>query len=371
MNEGMRVTGAALVYRLYDIGYEISLDKALALLLPNSPDRARPSRGQAQALQINNPPISVALGTEWVEIGRRRVGAECTARIFDFGVVSLRLRIPSPEQIEWEEFAAFGNEVDVGTDLSPIFQRWLQTLLSRILPAVSRPAIAPITEDYILFRILSLGGTENAQPHPSQLSDDAVAQLLLNEHRPLSPDARRTLFPHRFSYYNQDLAILTWDNALIVDPDPDEADIQYVLEFANAQLLELRVYDALLDGQLPSMYARIADFRSRRPWWLRPRYARLLADLQTLVADSTEVTERVENSFKVTNDVYMAKIYSAEMEIFRAAVWRQGIDRKLRIIREAYEMLNAEAQASRAETLEVVVVILIVAELLIALIARH
>ncbi len=49
----------------------------------------------------------------------------------------------------------------------------------------------------------------------------------------------------------------------------------------------------------------------------------------------------------------------------------QGIDRKLRIIRETYEMLNAEAQASRAETLEVAIVILIIAELVLALLARH
>ena len=371
MSGGIRVNGAALVYRLYDVGYEIALNKALDLLTPGSTDRARPARGEAQALQIKNPPVSVALGNEWIPIGKRLIAAECSARIFDFGVASLRLRIPAPDQIEWEEFASFGNQVDAETDLSSLFERFLQSLLARIKPAVSRPNIAPITEDYILFRITSLCDPEQSPLLPTVLGEDAVVPLLLNEHRPLSPDARHELFPHQFSYYNQDWAVLTWDNALVIDPNPDEVDIQYVLEFANAQLLELRVYDDLLDSQLTSMYARIADFRARRPGRLRLRYASLLADLQTLVADSTEVTERVENSFKVTNDVYLAKVYTAAMEIFRARTWRQGIDRKLRIIRETYEMLNAEAQASRAETLEVAVVILIVAELVLALMARH
>jgi len=49
------------------------------------------------------------------------------------------------------------------------------------------------------------------------------------------------LLPHRFSYYTDDLTILTWDNALVVEPSPGDTDVQYILEFANAQLLELRV----------------------------------------------------------------------------------------------------------------------------------
>ncbi|MBX6333677.1 MAG: hypothetical protein IRY91_17665, partial [Gemmatimonadaceae bacterium] len=186
---------------------------------------------------------------------------------------------------------------------------------------------------------------------------------------PLAPAARRELLPNRFSYYVDDLAILTWDNALIVEPAVDDTDIQYILEFANAQLLELRVYDAALDAELPAMYDRVAA--ARRGLALARRYAPLLSDLQTLVADSTELVERVENSLKVTDDVYLARVYSAALEIFRGRVWRSGIDRKLAIIRETYGMLNAEAQAFRAEALEIAIIVLIVAELLLAILARH
>ena len=191
-----------------------------------------------------------------------------------------------------------------------------------------------------------------------------VVPLLLNERRPLSADARRELLPHRFSYYADDLAILTWDNALVVDPVEHDTDVQFILEFANAQLLELRYYDAVLDAELPAMYDRIATARSGLR--LTRRYAQLLADLQRLVADSTELVERVENSLKVTDDVYLARIYSAALDIFRGRVWRSGIDRKLAIIRETYEMLNGESQAARSEALEVAIVVLIVAELAMA-----
>jgi hypothetical protein len=293
--------------------------------------------------------------------------AEVSARIFDGGVVSLRLRVPAPPEVTWAEYTSFGSGVDVGVDLSPVFAQHLRLLVERIRPAIERPAVAPVTEDYVVFRITRLSDADGAKLPADALRDAEIIPLLLNERRPLSAAARRELLPHRFSYYSDDLAILTWDNALVVEPAVDDTDIQYILEFANAQLLELRVYDSLLDAELPRMYDRVASVRGRGLAMLGRRYAPVLADLQTLVADSTELVERVENSLKVTDDVYLARVYSAALEIFRGRTWRAGIDRKLAIIRETYAMLNAESQARRSEVLEVAIVVLIVAELMIGI----
>jgi len=362
---------AAIVYRLYDVGYEIHLDRALDLLATNAPERVRPVRGEAQAIQIKNPPISVLLGSETVMVAGRRLEAEVSARIFDFGVVSIRLGMAAPQGISWSEFSELGNRVDVGVDLTPLFAQYLRLLLDRIKPAVERPAIAPVTEDYVVFRISQLTGERGEKVSTTSLRDEDIIPLLLNERRELSQAARRELLPHRFSYYGDDLTILTWDNALIIEPANDDSHIQYILEFANAQLLELRVYDAILDGELPKMYDRIASKREGARRWLDRRYAPLLNELQTLVADSTELVERVENSLKVTDDVYLARVYTAALEIFRGREWRQGIDRKLAIIRETYAMLNAESQARRSEALELAIVVLIVLEILLAIVLRR
>ncbi|HEU6452836.1 MAG TPA: hypothetical protein VFT57_15575 [Gemmatimonadaceae bacterium] len=360
-----RVDGTAIVYRLFDVGYEIHLARALELLSTSAPERARPLRGEAQAIQIKNLPVTVTLGTERIDIDGRDVDAEVSARIFDFGVISLRLRVPAPPGVTWMEYADFGNAVDVRTDLTPHFLRHLDALVDRIAPAIERRSLASVTEDYVVFRITRFTDPEGGELSTEVLRDQDVAPLLLNERRPLSSVALRELLPNRFSYYTDDLAILTWDNALVVEPAAEDTDVQYILEFANAQLLELRVYDALLDAQLPMMYSRVASARGGGLARIIRRYARLLGDLQTLVADSTEVVERVENSLKVTDDVYLARVYSAALDIFRGRVWRSGIDRKLAIIRETYAMLNDEAQASRAEALEIAIVLLIVAELVV------
>jgi len=365
-----RVEGAAIVYRLYDVGYEIALDRALDLLAGNAPARVRPVRGEAQAIQIPNPPITVLLGGESISLDGRRRDVELSARIFDFGVVSLRVRVPTPGELSWEEFTAFGNALDAGADtgLAGLFEQHIRLLTERIRPAVERPSIAPVVEEYVVYRVSRLRGAGGETIPTDALRDVDVVPLLLNERRPLSEDARRELLPHRFSYYADDLAILTWDNALVVEPAEGDADVQFILEFANAQLLELRYFDAVLDAELPKMYARVSAARTRLK--LTRRFGPILGDLQRLVADSTELVERVENSLKVTDDVYLARVYSAALEIFRGRAWRTGIDRKLAIIRETYGMLNAEAQAWRAEALEFAIVLLIVAELVLALVRR-
>ena len=364
--DGPRVAGAAIVYRLFDVGFEIHIDRALDLLAASGPERIRPVRGEAQAIQIPNPPITVILGTERVTVGGRPTDVEVSARIFDFGVVSLRARIPTPAELAWSEFRVFGAAVDADDALPALFEHHLRLLGERIAPAVERPQRAPVAEDYIVYRVDRLVDATGAPLAPAVLRDEDVAPLLLNEHRALSADALRELIPRRFSYYADDLAILTWDNALVVDPSAGDADVQYILEFANAQLLELRYYDALLDAELPRMYDRVAAARRRSPLRAGRRFAGLLHDLQSQVAESTEIVERVENSLKVTDDVYLARIYTVALEIFRGRVWRAGIDRKLAIVRETYAMLNDEAQASRAEFLETAIVLLIVFEIVLA-----
>jgi hypothetical protein len=347
-----RVTaGRATVYRLYDVGYEIDLARAAELVAPASREHRRPRRTEAAAIVTPRPPLMVDLAEPAL-----------SAAIFDFGVVSLRLQVAPQSDGTWGEFVQFAAGVHNNAELRAELDTRLRQLLDRIRPAVVRPAVADVTEDYLVFRARSCD--------PSRLSPDALARLLLNEARPLSPTAQQDLLPHRFSYTTEDFVALTWESALVVEPDPDDEDVEYVLEFANAQLLELRVFDALLDAELPRVYDRVTAVRTASALQVARPYRRLLAELQTQVADVTDIVERAENAFKVTDDVYLARIYSAALEIFRGAAWRRGIDRKLEIMRDTYSMLNAESQAVRAEALEVAIVLLIVLEVVLSFV-RH
>jgi hypothetical protein len=363
------VQGEIVVHRLYDVGYEIDLERAFALLGDREPERPKPARGEAQAIQISNPPVAANLGTATLTVGGDPRVVELSARVFDFGVASLRGRVEFSRPMPWSEFLSVGPSWANAPEWKEIFQKARESLRDRIRSAITKPGDSPVTEDYVMFRIHRLLDADNRRLPVVALKDEDIAQLLTGEGRPLSAAVRRDLLTHRFSYFEDDLTVLTWNAALVVEPVVEDSDVQYVIEFANAQLLELRYYDALLDEELPRMYDGIRE--ARHGFHLLGRhYSRMLGSLQTRVAEVTELVERSENALKMTDDMFLARIYAAALELFRGRVWRQGIDEKLAIVRDAYSMLNAETQARRAEILEVIIVLLIALEIVLAFV-RH
>ena len=116
--------------------------------------------------------------------------------------------------------------------------------------ALIRPSPSTLEEDYLIGVVHAF--SEPMQAERLQQRIDLVP-LLSGELRPLSDAAKLDLLRHRYSYYTDDLVALTWDRAFIYEPRGD-SDVVDVLEVANAQLLEMRYYDELLDAELPRMY---------------------------------------------------------------------------------------------------------------------
>ena len=364
---GSRVRGCAIGYRLYDVGYEIDLELAAARIPAVQLTRFVPSPEVANALRIPHPPLVVHLGDVPLGGVLRAATATLSARIYHFGVIAIRLRIAGTGgELSWADFSAFGNDVTRLLATTGAFHDAITRLCDQLGPAIARPRLADVTEEYCVFRLSSWTLADGAPMTLETIPDSALTSLLLQETRAINASTTRELLPHRFSYYDDDLVVLSWEHALLIAPTLEETDVEWVLEFANAQLLELRYYDAQLAEDLPRLYDDIEAARGRGRWFFRQRFGPLLGRLYRLNADTTDVVERAEDALKVTNDVYLARIYGAAMEIFRSKEWRADMDRKLAIIRGTYGMLNAEAQAGRSELLEWMVVGLIVAELLLA-----
>jgi Holliday junction resolvasome RuvABC endonuclease subunit len=100
------------------------------------------------------------------------------------------------------------------------------------------------------------------------------------------------------------------------------------------------------------------------------RYSELAHRLYALVAEVTELTEKVDNALQVTEDVFLARIYTAALELFRVRTVSAAVDRKLAIIRDTYAALYNEASGVRSEVLEVAIIVLIVIEVGLAVL-RH
>lgn len=321
-----------------------------------------------KALSFGIPPVLLNLEPGTVTLSGREAGYTLSARLYDFGVLSLRMNIPVRD-LAWGELLSLveGLETALGADSgTPFWNTALARVRDVILPAMNRPSVSGIQEEY-------LGIVVNEWDHPVKGADLPslvdLPRLLSGETIPLSPEARRDFVSQRFSYHEDDLVVVTWNRAFIYDPR-DDSDTLDILEAANAQLLELRYYDQLLDNELPRMYALVEKARRGTALLTARRYANLARKLHTLVAEVTELTERAENTLRVTEDVHLARIYTAALQIFRVPVVGAAVDRKLAIIRDTYTALFQEASGKRGEILEIAIVLLIVLEIIITLL-RH
>jgi hypothetical protein len=362
------LAGTLTLYQLYDIGDAINLDLAQACLAePGAQRRVPVPARQAESIQIAQPPLRVAIGTTATVLGDRPFVGTLRASIYDLGAVALALELPLPSPVGWDMIAdLLAAAQSLPAALVNRYAVALNQIERLIRPAIAQPARSPLVEDYsvlLVERLEQPAGAASLGEHP------VVQAALLGERRRLSPSATQLLTS--LSYYPDDLALLSWNGALLIDPDPlAGATAVDLVEFANVQLLLLRSYDAQLDAQLPPMYRRISAAQRRFALPLVRPVRRVLHDLQRLVAEVTEVTERIDNALKVTDDVYWNRLYSAMLGVLLVQTWRAGVDHKLALLRETYGMLHDQADAERANALEWIIVILILVELIVALIGR-
>jgi hypothetical protein len=360
--------GAVVALRLFDIAYAIDLVRAEALWAAQAraSSRLRLTATPPKAMAFGVPPLALALDPVTLELDGQPVQAGVTARLYDFGAISIALRVPITG-MGWSAFVARLNDVDRAlggsTQASP-WGRLLQQVRAPLAPALERAEASAIEEDYLIGLVQAFDQSLSATALQDRVD---LVPLLSGEQRALSDGARQDLLRQRFSYYTDDLVVLTWDRAFIYEPRGD-SDVMDVLEVANAQLLEMRYYDELLDDELPRMYDLVASARRAASLLASRRFAELARGLYTLVAEVTELTERVDNALQVTEDVYLARIYSAALELFRVRSVSAAVDRKLAIIRDTYTALHDEASARRAEIMELLIVVLIIIEVVLAVI---
>ena len=362
-------SGALIAHRLLDVADTIDLARAEAAWLSRAgrvSRRTRLSTASANELAFDVPPALLALPPLSVELEGQAIHADMTARVYDFGAIAIALRVDASD-LTWDRFVARCNALDRATgpaSESPIWHEALLHVLDVIAPALHHPSAQHLEEDYLFALVHRF-----AQPMTgAQIRSRAdLAMLLSGESHPLSPQESAELTAQAFSYFVDDLVVLTWDRAFIYEPRRD-SDVIDILEVANAQLLEMRYYDELLDDELSTMYNLVGGARGGLSLIASRRAVRLARRLHGLVAEVTELTEKVENSLQVTEDVYLARIYGAALEQFRVPRLSAAVDRKLAIIRDTYGALYEEASSRRAELLELAIVVLIVLEIVLALV---
>ncbi|GAC1475349.1 MAG: hypothetical protein NVSMB9_27660 [Isosphaeraceae bacterium] len=223
-------------------------------------------------------------------------------------------------------------------------------------------AFSDLRAEYIVFQVLEVR-SDWLQTHAAW-----VAGLLRLEPEPLSRAEVVEATRLSLSYTETDLITLDWAAAFIADRDC--ADTLQVLEFANVQLLEFRHIDDRLDDRLEAAYRLIRHGQGRRPgaWWRS--HGEALRSVRELEIEATSLFERADNALKLIGDQYLSRAFDLASTRFHLRDWQQSIRRKLEIVGGVYDLLIQQSGGQRMEALEIIVVILIALEIILALF-RH
>jgi hypothetical protein len=352
--------GSLFLLRQFDVADEIELEKARQLQLAELTVLARP---RATALLLSSRPLSIALPPRTIELEGRPVQVDVSVRVFDFGTLSVRFRVPLASGLSWVELSNLTRLAQVEESLTRVGRDVAREVVERLGAAVTGRHETELFEDYTIVFVEQFNGLST----PQALPVDAVARLLLGESETaaVSPTEIQETTRHRSSYLSEDLCIAGWNVALVVEPTGDTDAID-VLELANAQLLELRYYDSLLDRELARLYDEIGARRGRRINLLR-NYGPVLRRAMALLLEIAEFIERVENALKIIGDVYLARLYASAVDAFRIPSWEHAVTRKQALVQQVYDVLKSEVDTRRAQLLEIIVIVLILGEILQAL----
>jgi hypothetical protein len=271
------------------------------------------------------------------------------ARVYDIGVISFCFIYENSDAdystLEEIAFLFAGQE-----GLSEFYVQYLKTLGEIIRPHIKNFAINPdFFEDYTVYM--------------TDRRDDSIdpVPLLIGEKTNISPQMRQEILRNSLSYTTDDLAILSWDSALLCNPD-SPIDLIDLIEFADVQVLELRYYDQELTREMEEMYENIEHADKLSQFSRSRQYHAIMAKQMKTYAEISEVIEKVDNLIKVTEDVYYARVYATALKVLRSGQWSESVTRKIDVIRENYSMLSDEVRIQHSNTLEWVIIILIALE---------
>ena len=350
--------GSILIYRVFDVAEEANLVKIDELLkTEGSRARLQFTKTPRPAVVMRDAPVTLHLGESDLPLFKKNIKVETFAKIWDYGVLSILFQVPIDPGTSWEELIQMSAQLEQDPSIDDVARLKSQELVNLVRPALRDPHNWPDFEDYIIFFFEDLGDTKC-----SQLVDQmGSARLIVAEASSrLSERQMKSILEGTFQYSDSDLTIIDWNSAIVVEPS-GKKEVPEVIEFALTHMMEMRYYDSLLDQRLSTLYDAIEESRAR---FLSNRFTTLSREASARYIEFSEFIERVDNSFKVVGDFYLARIFRAAGEKFRISEWEMNISRKINIFSNLSELLQGEVNVNRSLYLEITIVVLILFEIL-------
>ena len=366
MPERLIVTkGTCFALFAYDIGLSVNLvDAERRIRAGTERGRLRHKTRAPQYFEYRPAPFRLVQEGSAFDVSGYRASPTVEAMVYDFGAVTITYRFPLDGP--FDRLLELSESLYENERLLTESRTRVEQLVQAIEPSIERPCIAREVEDYIIFAI------ESHFPQGPPLwtnNEQALAHLLRAERTPLSDQEVADAVSCRISFGREDAALIDWHAAVLFGKEMD--DVCAVLEFANVELLEMRILDEQLDRALDEGYEAL----SRKPPLLSfpGSYHKDTTRIAQLQVDSALLFERVTNTLKLLGDQYLARVSRLASQRFHLEDWDASILRKLQTLESIYGKMSDRAGVRRMELLEWIIIVLIAISIAISFLplGRH
>ncbi len=353
------MNGRILIYRVFDIGRDVNLEAAQKIFeTTTTAQRFRLNRS-SKAMIINNAPLSLNIEVSKYDALGHPLDLEISAKIWHFGALSITMSFGMPDNLSWNRLIELGNFLENDNNLDLLAKQKVEQILLTMNPERVQTTNWETYEDYICYFFRKLDGCEKNTMEIFNRYD--IFRLILSENNEnLSEQTKKTILDSTFQYSNDDLAVIDWNSALIIEPS-GSLDIVDVIEFSLCQLLEMRYYDDLLDEKLTYLYNSLEKQKFNI---FQSYYNRLSKEAAKFYLDIADTVESVENSMKVVGDFYLAKIFRAASLRFRFKDWQDSVNQKLENLAQISKIFVSEGNEKKNQLLELIIIFLIAIEVI-------
>jgi hypothetical protein len=359
-----RYLGEVVYVYAYDIAYELSREPLVQLLgQPVVPFEFDGSRRHPRHHFFYKPQMIQLPPLERMGPGGK-VRLERVVKLLPVGAISITVRVPF-EVSELKELVTYHDLHFETGSLNSDVRALAEEVRRELEPFCIRPVPKLADEEaYTVFCLEApLTNTEGDSISTEswfQVHRRKVAALLTQEEDTtlLSKQESEESTARYLSYYQNDLVVVDWDAALVVDEDRDFDEMLYVLELANLQLAELEAYDQILDDCLERSYR---DLGRRN---VRAR-AHVLHDLREIRIDMARVSDELMNITKFFGDWHLARLYEHVAARFHLSDWHRTVEGKLKTLDELYGILKHDQNNRWMLILEATIVLLFIIDVVI------
>lgn len=347
-------TGLCYVTFAYDAARALDLNRAAECIrAATQRSTLRHKRPTPSYFEYQPAPLRLTQETEAIALGSFVTRPSVDLLFYDFGAVAVTYTVDIAGP--FIELLTLSEDLYDNERLLADSRLRVGEVLQVIGAAAVQARLAPVVEDYVVFHLACFAEPVDVDRFAAERSQE-IARILRAERRLLSEQEVSDACAARIAYGLEDLTIVDWNAALLIDRDGD--DIRAVLEYANVELLEMRYLDQKLDRALDQAY----DTLSKRTFSL-PRllgyYGADLRSVAELQVDNAILFEGVNNTLKLLGDQYLARIYRLVNRRFHLDEWDASILRKLQTLESIYEKISDQASNRRMEILEWIIVLLI------------